>query len=50
MIYKIAYAAFAISFLVGTVLDNKFNGSDIKIVQGLIIFMVVVAQMCGVGE
>lgn len=50
MIYKIAYAVFAISFLVGTVLDDKFRDSGIKIVQGLIIFMVVFAQICGVGE
>ena len=50
MIYKIAYAAFAVSFLVGIVLDKKFKGSGIKIVQGLIIFMVLVAQTCGIGE
>ena len=50
MIYKIAYVAFALSFLLGTVLDNKFRGSVIKIMQGLIIFMVFVAQVCEVGE
>lgn len=50
MIYKIAYAAFAISFLVGIVLDKNGKGFCIKIVHGLIIFMVLVAQTCGVGE
>lgn len=49
MVYKIAYAGFAIMYIIGSLFDSKFKKCWVKYIAFLIICLVLAMQISGIA-
>lgn len=49
MIYKLAYAGFAIMYIIGTLFDSNFKKCRVKYMAFLIICFVLAMQIAGIA-